>query len=260
MKSHTIAFALIIGLVIVDANLGVASDYLIEKKALLGCQVDTDSLPEIEVVALKKIDSMKVVETLNKFECFPEIWGRQFFARIPCLKSYYLWACLDVNDMPKDVYRMILFNVCDSSVYHFGGDLATFSQVMRLYLQQDLLAKEVLEVLEFYLNTLSIENPYYIVGSGDDFQRVYDEHSTGDLEKDTTFYKIWEWQRDKNLVDRFVHPPKAKKLRGGFEIEFYSWEYYDGNIEYWRFKVVAGNVELVKHAVLMERVGPRRPL
>ena len=99
----------------------------------------------------------------------------------------------DTDDSP---YRYYLFNLCDSSIYHFGGDMYRFFRVTKGYLADGIDAAKAENLLTFYINTLSVDNPYYML--------------------DTTTMReiVNDWRRDPDDTLRYSHEHWAADLNG----------------------------------------------
>ncbi len=85
---------------------------------------DLSILPNLEAIALRKIDILRIKETGIEFSNPPEIEERYSFPSLPCTRLYVL-NHLDSSDP----YKYLIFNSCDSSLYRFGGYIENFAMV-----------------------------------------------------------------------------------------------------------------------------------
>jgi len=169
---------------------------------------------------------------------------------------YHLSGGLKVYDAPEDPYQRVLFNTCDSSVYHFGGDTFRFSKVVRNYLQHWPEKDSALSLLRFYINTLELEDAYYIFKLPSDFDDICKAWVLRDGVLDTFYYPLKIWERDKNIVSRIVEPFAYRSGRCFARIDFYSWDHTYGKIERWRVVMNGEFFQVLERREMVRDIGP----
>ena len=218
--------------------------------AMFGVAKDTLSLQDTEAIALKKIDSLKVAETSEAFYKYPSIIGRYSFDDLACIKMYSLYTGTGIIGWWQDNYEKFLFNSCNVALYHFGGGAESFSAVMAPYLWIIIRQDRVLQLIDFYLNTLSVSDPYHIIDSFEDYVAIWETSQAKILWEDD------EIESDKNLAKDLIKPIKIRRQGLTSEVELYTWEVGYGKIEYWHFKVTRHSFEVLERTELLEEMGP----
>jgi hypothetical protein len=230
----------------------------IENKAMMGFCDDVLMDKAIDSLIVRMADSIKYAETSERFERFPRVSANWRFSEMPCVELVYLrFNLLPITPAPdRDPYMLILFNKCDSSFYHFGGGLESFTNVVKQYLANNSNPHELLRLLEFYLNTQSESNEVYIIDSVADFESICKQNVIYEGEWKNSFYDIGKLEKDKKLVKNVVKPAKIKKTKDGYRIEFYVYNYSDRKIEYFKFLVKRSKIEIQKRKTYFGNIGP----
>jgi hypothetical protein len=237
-----------------------SSDQYIYKSGILDCSSDSTTNEGVESYLLQKADSLKFAESGQGFKHSLEIWGRYSFDRIPCVKMYVIWAGIPYHHSFEDPYERVLFNYCDSTIYHFGGNTNTFSSVFNTALDIDLQDDYYYELIQLYLNTLSVKGSYYLIKTKDDFRRFFDNeiekmsHVTG-VDKSAVKNR-WNYDNDIKVVNGLISPMDFIRNENSVVIKVYSWASQSGDIELWWFKILPGELIVLKRELEISNVGP----
>lgn len=244
-------------LLIILFNIGLSnaqvsiSDYHLERLKLFGFSEDTLSDVAVENMALLKMDSILFAETDSHFVDLPHIYYRYSFQDLPCIELYGIRSNKGAGT-EYNPYKEMLINKCDSSVYHYEGDLQSFSRVVSKYLETHFDNTGIINVLYLYLNTTSLKSAYYIILSRGDFERFYDDWYRG---ADTSDQFIKE-KRDKNinLAKKYIKNSEIRKQDDKFNAKIYTFNAGKGRLEFWRFNVYPNKIELRDFKILAKEV------
>lgn len=239
----------------------VIASKLLEKLNLLGIHSDSLSSPGIEKIALTLFDSISVdlpPPDGGVIITAPRIAERYSFYGMPCLKSYFLqppgkiiggsWGYTDY---------WVLFNTCDTTFYYFASSVDNFSETIRSCLETVINQDKQIELIEFYLNTLTAFNRYYILKRAADFEGIFRQIIIDPSEP--TRYSIADWQREQKIVDENVYPIYIERVNQDYHIKLYSWYFGNGNVEYWYFEITPLSFKIIEHKVVLENIGPFIP-
>jgi hypothetical protein len=249
-------------IIILNYSVSTGSEILIKKNAMMGFRPDSISNTSIETFAIDKINRLKIVETAAGFpqhislKGIPRIIGRHSFSKLPCVKMYSLYSGGEMTEVDQDPYSEIFFNTCDSSVYHYGGDTFRFSRIARSSFQNWKNQDSVIELLDFYLNTLMIEDSYYILKSESDFSDITKYYNAKGGEWDSIYYSIAKWEQDIKAVSSIFRPPVFEANENQAYMEFITWDKEYGNIESWHFVLTRDFMQIIERREELRSVGP----
>jgi hypothetical protein len=165
-----------------------------------------------------------------------------------------------VSDRPLNIYRHIIFNKGDSSIYHYGGDTFEYSQVMRNYLRSYRDSTDIMQIILFYLNTIAPDNYYHIINSAMDVNKLYNRYRPSDDFNDSLPYSQDTEFENIKALEQVVVPTKIITECDGTRVSLFTWEYRDGNIEKWDFIVNSEYIQIVFHKKLLTGIGPYSPI
>ena len=235
-------------------NLGLCSTkrlFQIEQLSL-----DNTFNAEIESFIISNIDSLKSIETTEAFAQKLHLDKAYKLERYPNI--YFLDLVSDRISLVKDNYELLLFNCSDSALYHFDGYAPRFALVFQQYLPEVITDGNIIELIELYLNTLSANADYYIIGSSDDYRKIWlEDIASFDLKPPIPYYKSEELiEDDIKKVAGTICQPEIYNEGNYYEIFLYTWTKKLGKIEYWIFRI--SNITFVNyyHETKIEGVGP----
>jgi hypothetical protein len=249
---------------------------IVEQK-MLGCYEETIPAPQITEDALRKMDSIKIADTKEKpysypaiqnpvkgfypakFKQYPISLARWCFTEDSCLNMFIVNTGVMPDEMGRDVFEYAIYNKCDSTIYHFGGDINAFSRVSKEYLQNKFTGQQIMELLRLYINTFSIESMIYILYSPAYIDSVFDEHIRswiGDMTGDYGKQRKRELEKSKIHVKHLAKPLVIKESKADIVIEFYTWNYNSGKLEKWRFRATRESLELFERTMVAKDVEP----
>lgn len=232
-----------------------AAEYRIFDEQMMGVIADRVVVPAAESVAVNLIDSIQVAEIrgsrLEQFYGFPRIIERYRFEKLPNVELYHMMPGESyVMNSPLEIYYWVLFNARNNGIYYFAGDVEDFSRVMENDLSQ-LPEAEIIPLIEFYLNTLSPFDPYWVLKDNDTFRQLCDLPRA----TENTLIKKSELIEEIEEVEKVVGEPKIERGSGFTDIKLYSWRHHDGAIQYWQFRISGGHFETIDSSTILEHVG-----
>ena len=256
MKNRYFYLALLQSIVFVFtfSSLALASISVLKEQKLLGCNQDSIIDTEYESYVFSKIDSMTLVERGEKIIEYRGLESSHSFTETPCIKHF-----IYIGPYHNDIisleygYRYILFNTCDSTIYHFNGNSSSFSRVFRAYLKQNFNREFIINLLSIFINTLHDFDSYYIIDSVKDYENIFADDKEFNGEKTFPPERL---APSKRIVEKTIKPIKFIKLNDAFEIEFYSWRWRYHEIDFWRFRVTKDSVILLERKLVAENVNP----
>jgi hypothetical protein len=186
--------------------------------------------------------------------------GRYRFDELPDIYFYTFLSSLSFITCtnPGDPYAKIIFNTVDSSIYHFSGSIESFENVIRSSLPNVIKRYKMWDLIYFYLNTLGDNEPYYLIYKIEDYQYFWMQDTTR-LPRDFWCTPTEKIREDTEIVRKNLTPPHTKSIKNGYEVNLWTWEYDEGKIENWNFKVTNNEFKLIAHKVLSVKMGPYRP-
>jgi len=154
------------------------------------------------------------------------------FEELPDIRMYYF------SGIPA---YGALFNTSDSTLYVFGDCISQFSKTLRSYLPQIIDENQFEDIIILYLNSIFIIDAYYIVSSVDDFNKIWDaEFAKPDrpFVSDTLkIIKPIDLETCSKLFKNITIGKLIDKNRIIYSIKVVTWEWLDGAIEEWRFRL-----------------------
>ncbi|MCD6163124.1 MAG: hypothetical protein J7K40_12025, partial [candidate division Zixibacteria bacterium] len=133
------------------------------------------------------------------------------------------------------------FNTCDSTIYIFGDGATRFSKLIRKYLPEIINKNKLIDLINLYLNTLTIPNPYYILADSKDYKVIWNtaiENEVVPAISDTLkILSELDIKSIKKSIWGIDFYERNKKKTRYFNIGLSTWEYMTGTIESWNFKI-----------------------
>jgi hypothetical protein len=233
------------------------SDYQLQRLGLFGIYADTLSDTANEGVALNKIDSILFAETESHFVDFPHIYYKYSFRELPCIKIFGIWSN-KASGSQYNPYKEMIFNICDSTIYHYGGDIESFSKTIKKYLQMHFDSVSISKILTLFLNTNSRKSAYYILNSRNDFSKYYNEWYR-DLDSSVQFHRE-KREKDIAIADKCVRNSVLVRKNGIYDAQLYTYNCGKGRIEFWHFVISKDEITLKNSKVLAEDIRPLSPI
>jgi hypothetical protein len=237
-----------------------ASSHYIAKNGVFGCRVNGMEEPQFEELVLIKADSLRFAATSEPFPSPIEISGKYEFLDYPCLRMYSLWGGMPYSHWHEDVFERILFNVCDSTLYNFGGDCVKFSAVMNRFLRQNLSDSEMIELFSLFVNTLSVKQEFRPIKTVNDFDKYYVEeirHSAAFTSLNVESIKDrWNYDSDMEAIREVVGEPTILRLADRAILTMFTWDNRYGNVELWRVDITGESFEVLERLTVLVGVGP----
>jgi hypothetical protein len=226
--------------------------------SLFGIQQVTGQDSTIDKYVIKKIKTIRQTEDGSNFVNFCTVGNKYSFKELPFIRLYLLDSGDQMALGRNFPYNYLLFNVLDSSLYHFGGDEKTFLNVIKPGLPYVIKENKSMELAKMYLYTLYNADFYYTLDSIGVYKIIWQEEV--DRYKDAP-YKIEEVdpenvKEDMNKVKRIFKPVVIQKSDESIKIQIYSWEWKKGNIERWEFSISRDNFKIENRQVILQSVGP----
>ena len=201
--------------------------------------------PDIEAYMINALDSVRNYKSDRPFYKYPKVDGRYTISNLPCVKLYLLdTGIIEYFVDFESNYQYVFFNKCNSSIYFLSGGTKSFSKIISQFLTTKLDKKNVLSLIDLYLNTQSFSYPYFIIGSFQDFEKA---------DPASEYFSEDEFKNDSTVVANNVKPPKINELGNQMEIRIYTWEQSNGDLEFWYFRISNQKIEIIeKHDVAKE--------
>lgn len=248
-----------------------SSDKRIDERAFFGINEDSVVMPNFETIAIAKICSLNSVEGIFKFYHEPKVVGRCAFSEFPCIRLYYLNDGSLSSGLLENPQKRIIFNICDTTIYYYGGGEPAFSSVFRQYIPAILEEDKSLDFIEFYLNTISSRMSYHVLTDIGDYEQIWAAF-------EIDYYKTYTRMRDNdqdnmaglsyatdslvvndiNSVKDIIRGPCVVEDNGTMELEFMTWENLGGLIEKWNMEIDREGIYVKSKRTMIERVGPYR--
>ena len=201
---------------------------------------------------------MNIIDDFPRFRCYPSVGGRGYFCDLSCVCFYSIGTCSN-SPGPGESNKLIFFNICDGSIYHYGGDFDGFNSVFRNDLSENFNPEFALELLGLYLNTLYTPAPYFILKNGNEFVSIIDSLY---MRMDNTAFgksikdKI---ESEKEFVPGSIEPLKIEQAEGHLKISFYTFGGLKNWLEKWVFDIYPDHIKIRERKVIYENLGPRKP-
>lgn len=212
---------------------------IVKELKLFGIYSDSISQPELDLFVRKEIDSLTSLESVEPLHNLTELYRKYSFKDIPCIKLYLFDN--PPTPIPKDMYIGVLFNTCDSTIYIFGDGATRFSKLIRKYLPEIINKNKLIDLINLYLNTLTIPNPYYILADSKDYKVIWNtaiENEVVPAISDTLkILSELDIKSIKKSIWGIDFYERNKKKTRYFNIGLSTWEYMTGTIESWNFKI-----------------------
>jgi hypothetical protein len=259
--------------------------FFISEQKMLGCYQVESLCSYADSLAISKLDSIKTADTKekpnsypnyqvphndsslsmypNKFNKFPIIDGKWHFTLDSCLIMYSVYTGFTLYDAPRDVFESALYNQCNLSIYHFGGDINAFSRVVEDYLRNNYQSPHIIELLRLYINTFTDESRVYILQSSDYVDSLFNLHIyefLGESKDDYAKKRRKDLENDRENVKKLIKNVNVNTFPGSMTLEFYTWNYSSGNLEKWKFRATKESLELIERSNIAKNIGPHIPL
>jgi len=222
--------------------------------------VDSTAAKNINAIVLLKADSIKTSIGKGHLVDDENFKSMLNFRDLNCLNLVMLTYSLFIFGDPIASYQVVLFNACDSSIYMWEGGIDNYSNVIKYYLDDP--AKEdssfILGLIELYLNTTYFYDPAIIIATFADFERTFSDKRLLLPWNGWSVYTIKDAKADKKKVKRALKDMQYTCQNDTCSIELCSWGLQSGQLEYWHFLITPGKMEILKHEILLEDVGPFR--
>jgi len=159
---------------------------------------------------------------------------------------------------------MILFNICDSSVYLFGDNIERFGKVVKGALPDILKQNRMLELLDLYFNvqyTSLYKNLYngdkmiYLIETANDFGAIcnyYTENFTDNLYNNDTIRDNIE------TVKNILVPCVIRKNKNEVKVLTNTWNWLTGDLKHWEFIISTEGLIISDSATLLKDIGPHK--
>lgn len=232
-----------------------AAEYRILEERMMGVMADSTVLLAAESIAVKLIDSIQIADIkgsrLEQFYGFPRIIERYRFDKLPHVELYHMMPGKSyAMNSPLDAFYWVLFNSNNDDIYYFAGDVKDFSRVI----QNDLNLMpegQIIPLVEFYLNTLSTVDPYWVLKTDDTFRQLCDLPRATEY----TLRKKSELLNDIEAVGKVVSEPKIERENDSIDVRLYSWRHHDGAIQYWHFRISGYSFDVIDSSTALLHVG-----
>lgn len=238
----------------------VASVDYILYKGYLGCKTDTLQYSKYDSLVLFIADSLKYLESSEKYKNTREIWGRYIFDIDSCLNMYSIWIGTMFSYRHGDVFESVLFNSCDSSIYLFEGAPERFSNVLGRFLSDKLSDNDVYELFGLYINTLSEISRYLPLLSFSDFEDYYSSQiklvADSSNMSESWAKEHWNYDKDIEVSKDLIRPVEIARIDNSIYLNIYSWGRKYGNLEFWSIEILQGSFEILERKELTRNVGP----
>ncbi len=239
--------------------LGTVTSYasiprIAQELRLFGAYEDTIPHQELDEYIIAKVCSLKAIETVEKFQVKTGVSVVFSFEELPGLKLYLFSGAVFL----QDDYYCVLFNANDSTVYPFDTGGPRFSRVISSYLPKIIEENKILDLINFYINTLSGNVPFYIVSDVEDYETLWEE----EFEYAAKLYppavdsikKAAE--EDIDEVKKLIHERLLYDNDGYYIIRVTTWEKARGNLESWEFRVSESVFEVKSRVTYFLGKGP----
>ncbi|MCP4582085.1 MAG: hypothetical protein GY839_10730 [candidate division Zixibacteria bacterium] len=246
------ASLIILIITIITFNAAEASVRCIEDNSIFGCYNDSLDTFKDEAYALELIDSLMLANVAEIFDSIPSI-KTYMFQDLPCLRMIHLQGVKSFrNYLLKDPFIAYLFNTCDSSICAFGGNYIDYSKVISKSLSDNTDKEMIIRLIELYLNTLCVEQSYYIVNSINELKELFP--AIPELEYQVFPLKELH-QNIKSHGDKIV-PVKVISASGYSQIEFFTFRVGDMgfSLEYFIFEVSETMLRLIDRYKVFSRL------
>jgi hypothetical protein len=255
MKKMVLIFS--VSLVLLLYHNAYSADYIIEGLSILGYQKDMYS-PELEEYVTQNATKLFSDEVGIMLSYPPKASCDGSFADLPCLKMFstnLVPHYLDAEDGP---YRQYIFNECDSSLYHFGGDTYRFHQIIKHYFDGGIDSKKLYNYFNLYLNTISVDDPYYILDSASYVNNIL--HYWWGEPVDTMDYPNSIRRNDFEWISKNIEPLYVQQEGNLYYAKLFSWEYDYGRVELWNFIISKDFLQIINRRTIIEDFGYHYPL
>jgi hypothetical protein len=248
--------------VVPSSNVYGTHDFILLNQ-YLGCKLDTLRSAEHDSFILALVDSLGLDGFETKYDNDRELWGRHIFDFDPCLHMYSIWTGRDLSYVGEGgVFKSVLFNSCDSSIYSFGGSPEKFSGVVRHSLSDKLSKDEIVELFAFYINTLSETSKYIPLRHFSDFNEHFQSQINLVVDNtklsETWVKENWGFDKDMKICADLITPLEFKYRENSIYLNICSWGREYGNLDYWRIKISQSSFEILERKELIRGVGPRK--
>ena len=242
--------------IIISNSICKSAEFLISENRMFGFEDISDPTSQFDSLIIKNISFERYRELGAPFLTYTRVKYEAKFNEIQNITMYYLEGDQISPDARQDPYLFVLFNTKDSSLYHFGGDTYRFSLVFRNYLKTQIdNDNNIIKLLEFYLNTISPDDPYYILKKPADLILAYSGYLSYDF-GDTIYFPNIETQSSPKFMDEYIRPLLLVREGGRIRAEFYTWDQSYGDLEYWRFEISSEFIQIVERRLVLTQIGP----
>ncbi len=228
-----------------------SADHIIAESSILGYHEDkcNPGLDEYITKAAIKLYSDEVGAMLPYP---PRLICSGSFDDLPCVKMYVTNLVPYVFDVDESSYRRYLFNECDSSIYHFGGDTYRYHQIMKHYFDGGIDSIKICNYFNLYLNTISVDDGFYILDSTSFINSILYQYGRGD----TLRYPESKEKEDICWVAENTRPPHIRTEGRYYYIRLFSWDYEYGKAEFWQFIINQEFMQIIEYRFLRDDLGP----
>jgi hypothetical protein len=194
------------------------------------------------------------------------IWNKFSFTDLPCIKMYLLNFYAGAEKI-REKYSCALLNICDSTIYVYGGNVGDFNNVIRRYLPEIVEKRRFTDLINLYINSFSILDRHVIISDTNDYKAVWES----EIKREPKFLQD-QYRRDyQPQIKREMKLLKGKLRRVGYSFvndkkpNYYivglcTWEYDYGKIEEWSFHISDNVFEVYRIKPIAINMGPWRIL
>ncbi|MCP4582084.1 MAG: hypothetical protein GY839_10725 [candidate division Zixibacteria bacterium] len=182
---------------------------------------------------------MKLAETGDKFRAIAKVYKKYRFTELPSIALYFVGGGEYITNTLRCNYQYVLFNLDDSTMYHFGGKSSQFSRVFSGYLQKKYEPDSILNLLYLFVNTVDSECSYYMIENLQDYDDWHGDHVP------------WRYEENKKLINNYIKPVHINQYNDYYEVEFYTWHKKMGmmvklTLDYWKFRITKNEIQLLE--------------
>ena len=224
------------------------------------CQINPNIYYSDSISSKNIFNFLKDSDFLEKqYEIFGEKYvytgtsSEIIFKNFNCVKIYLLESSLKSFYLIPNDANWLLVNECDSTAYKFGANTAEFSKVFHNYLNKDMDDSIIVDILQIYLNSRHIGEPFAILKSIDDFETIilnYDDYYPEYI------YSGMQKYEDIENVRNNYSPMQIRRKGDECWIRMETWSFLSGDLENWEFVVSNNILYLNDRKLKVEGVGP----
>jgi hypothetical protein len=239
-----------------------SSLWIIDDLRLFGAYEDSIVSPTTDSIFLQKYEYKIKRIAIEANEKPYSILKRFSFSELPYIKLFLL-NYFTGGEWMRSKYTCALFNIYDSAIYVYGGNISDFNDVIRMYLSKIIQKRQLPDLINLYLNTFSLSDRHVIISDTNDYKGIWEREigfKPSFLREQIRKDNLPQINREIEILKRSLCKIECSFVKGK-EVNYYfvglcAWGTRYGKLENWTFRISDSVFEVNNIEPIAIKVGP----